>query len=187
MHLHTHLTKSKKQERPPSIFKETDNKPHRPKKRYTITINSEEDARKANKSNIPILYIDSSHTKMLRYPMTIPETIVVPREYKDSIKTSLNLHTFESLIPFKDTTIPSFEDVVVFMLTLDPLAARGMVDRSDLDLQYLTKRILQENLEKEASDVYLHDHLELPVQEPTMDKNKLLKVIDRNKISEVVP
>ncbi len=187
MDLKASLQKSKKYERPPDIFEEINTKSHRPKNRFTLEMNSEKEAKKARKANVPILWIDSSYTKMLRYPMTIPDTVVVPREYEDLTKTELNLHTFESMTPFKGTIIPEFEDVIVFMLTLDPLAARGMVDRSELDLTYLEKRIVQENLEREAAEVHLQDHLHLPVEGTPLEKEPLLEIIERNKVREVLP
>ncbi len=187
MDLVTNIQKSKKYERPPNIFKEINTGSHRPKKRFFLEVNSESEAEKARKANIPILWIDSSYTKILRYPMTIPDTIVIPREYENLTKTELDLHTFESMTPFKDTIIPEFEDVVVFMLSLDPLAARAMVDRSELDLTYLEKRIIQENLEREASIVHLQDLLDLPREGPSLEKESLLKIIERNEVREVIP
>lgn len=187
MDLIQHLKKSKSQERYPDVFTEVSRKSHRPQKRFIVEIKNKEDARKATGSDIPILWIDSSYTKMLRYPMTIPDTIVVPREFKDVIKTGLNLHTFESTTPFRDTVVPRLEDVVIFMLTLDPLAARGMVDRSDLDLTYLQKRIFQEELVQEASEVHLQDLVDIPVTGEPLDKDPLMKIIDRNQVMEVVP
>lgn len=187
MDLAVSIQKSKKFERTPGVFKEMNRGSHRPKKRFVLKVNSEIEAKKARKANIPILWIDSSYTKILRYPMIIPDTIIVPREYEKTIQTGLDLHTFESMTPFKDTIIPEFEDVVVFMLTLDPLAARGMVDRSELDLTYLEKRIVQENLEKEASEVYLQDHLDIPSEGSPLEKKRLSKIIDRNAVKEVLP
>ncbi len=188
MELSYRLQKEDPYERYPDIFKETQTKPHRPQKRFKLIVNSREDAKKAVKAGIPILWIDTSYTKVLRYPMRIPDTIVVPREYKEVVESGLNVHTFESMTPFKDDTIiPDFEDVVVFMLNLDPLAARAMVDRSDINKIYLQKRIIQEELEREASEVYLHDYLDLPVIETDMRREDILKVIDRNKIREVIP
>lgn len=187
MELRSHLCRSKEYERPSEIFTEINSEPHRPQKRFRLTIDSEQEAEIASRSSIPILWIDSSYTKMLRYPMTIPKTIVVPREYKSVIGTGLNLHTFESMTPFHDNIIPDFEDVVVFMLTLDPLAARAMVDRNELDLDHLQKRILQEDLEKEASEVHLHDYVDLPSADSPYDKERLMKIIDRHKVREVIP
>lgn len=187
MKLVSHLQRSEKYERTSDIFKEIDSEPHRPQKRFKLTINNEQQAKEGLKYNIPILWIDPSYTKILRYPMTIPKTIIVPREYKDIVETDLNLYTFESMTPFKNSIIPEFEDVIVFMLTMDPLAARGMVDRSELNLKYLQKRIIQENLEKEASEVYFQDHIDLPFIESPFDKDRLMKIIDRNKVREVIP
>ncbi len=182
------LQKSDKYERYPKIFREVDKEPHRPKKRFRLVINDKNDAKQARISGIPILWIDSSFTKILRYPMKIPDTIVVPREFKAVIESDLRLHTFESMDPFTDENIiPTFEDVIIFMLELDPLAARAMVDRSDIDYRYLEKRIIQENLEREASEVYLQDHLDFQVNETPFNRERLLKIIDRNNIKEVIP
>lgn len=187
MRLMSHIKKSSKYERYPEIFKEISPEPHRPDKRFKVKVESREEAKEALSSDIPILWIDSSHTMMLRYPMTIPDTIIVPREYEDVVKTGLDIRTFESMAPFRDTIEPRFEDVVIFMLTLDPLAARGMIERSDLDKEYLKKRIYQEELEEEASMVHLHDHIDMQVKEEPLDKDRILKIIDRNKVKEVVP
>ena len=189
MKLISELQKSRSHENVPAVFVEISRSPNRPKKRFDLKVNSEKEAKKASKAGVPILWIDDSYTTILRYPMKIPKTIIAPREYRDVIKTDLNLHTFEAETPFKDSIIPRLEDVVVFMLTLDPLAARAMTDRSELDHDYLQKRIYQENLEKEAVDVHLQDHLSLPYEkfDTRFDKERLLKIIDRNKVEEVLP
>lgn len=188
MKLAEHLQKSDKYERYPDIFKEVAKEPHRPQKRFKLMVNTREDAKKASKADIPILWIDSSYTKILRYPMTMPNTIVIPREYKTAVESDLNIHIFESMTPFSgESVIPRFEDVVVFMLKFDQLAARAMVDRNDLDHEYLQKRIIQEELENEASEVYLHDHLDFTVMETPLDRERLLRIINRNNIREVIP
>ncbi len=188
MRLVDHLQKSDKYERYPNIFKELGKEPHRPQKRFRLVINDKSDAEQARISGIPVLWIDSSFTKILRYPMNIPDTIVVPREFRAVIESSLRVHIFDSMTPFtKNGIIPQFEDVIVFMLELDPLAARAMVDRSDIDYKYLEKRVIQENLEREASEVYLQDFLNFQVMETPYDRERLLKIIDRNNIREVLP
>jgi len=189
MKLTSELQKSQRYENVPEVFIEISRSSNRPKKRFDLKVNIEKEAKKASKAGVPILWIEDSYTKILRYPMKIPETIIVPREYRDAIITDLNLHTFEAETPFNDSIIPRLEDVVVFMLTLDPLAARAMMDRNELDLDYLQKRIYQENLEEEAVDVHLQDHLSLPYEkfDTRFDKERLLKIIDRNKVEEVLP
>ncbi len=188
MILMDNLQKSDKYERYPKIFKEVGKKPHRPQKRFKLVINDKNDAKQAWISGIPILWIDSSFTKILRYPMKIPDTIVIPREFIAVIESRLRVHTFDSMTPFtKNDIIPQFEDVIVFMLELDPLAARAMVDRRDIDYKYLEKRIIQENLEREASKVYLQDYLNFQVMKTPFDRERLMKIIDRNNIKEVLP
>jgi len=188
MRLVCYLQKSAKYERYPDIFKDVGKESHRPSKRFKLVINTKEDAKRASESKIPILWIDSSYTKILRYPMRIPDTLLVPREYEAVIESDLDVHTFHSMNPFtKDTVIPQFEDVIVFMLNLDPLAARAMVDRSELDLDYLQKRIIQENLVRVASEVYLQDYLDIPVMDTPLDRERLVNIIERNKVREVIP
>lgn len=182
------IQKSDRYERYPKIFKEVGKEPHCPRKRFRLVIKDKNDAKQASVSGIPILWIDSSFTKILRYPMKIPDTIVVPREFETVIESSLRAHTFDSMTPFtKNSIIPQFEDMIVFMLELDPLAARAMVDRNDIDYRYLEKRVIQEDLEREASEVYLQDHLNFRVMETPFNRERLLKIIDRNKIKEVLP
>jgi len=189
MELTSELQKSQRHENVPDVFTEITPSPNRPKKKFNLKVNSKKEAKKALKAGVPILWIEDSYTKILRYPMKIPEAIIVPREYRDVVRTDLNLNTFESETPFNDTIIPRWEDVVVFMLTLDSLAARAMTDRNELDHDYLQKRIYQENLEEEAVDVHLQDYLSLPYEEfdAQFDKERLLKIINRNKVEEVLP
>ncbi|MFW6048366.1 MAG: hypothetical protein ACOC87_03640 [Candidatus Natronoplasma sp.] len=189
MKLTTELQKSQRYETVPEVFTEIKSSPNRPKKRFNLKVNSEKEAKKASKAGVPILWIDDPYTKILRYPMKIPGTIIVPREYRDAVITDLNLHTFESKTPFSGSITPKLEDVVVFMLTLDSLAARAMIDRNELDHDYLQKRIYQENLEEEAVDVHLQDYLSLPYErfDSRFDRERLLKIINRNKVEEVLP
>jgi len=189
MKLTSELQKSQRYENVPEVFIEISRSPNRPKKKFNLKVNNEKEAKKASKAGVPILWIDHSYTKILRYPMKIPETIIVPKEYRDVVRTDLNLNTFEAETPFNGSIIPRLEDVVVFMLTLDPLAARAMMDRNELDHDYLQKRIYQENLEEEAVDVHLQDYLSLPYEEfdAQFDKERLLKIINRNKVEEVLP
>lgn len=187
MELKCRFQKSEKYEKYPNVFKAPKKKPRKPKKKFKLIIEDRKGAEKALRSDIPLLIINSKETDILKYPMTIPETLITPREYEDAVKTIFNLHTFQSLDPFEKNLTPKLEDVVIFTLSLDPIAARAMVKRSSLNLQYLLKRIYQEGLEEPATKARLQDFINLPEVGKPLEKEKLKSVIKKNTVREVLP
>lgn len=159
---------------------------HRPKKRFKVRLESEEDVERAQRQGLPIFLVRSEDLKILRYPLRIPPTILVPREYVGVLETSLPVRTFQSRLPFER---PRIEDVVVFLLMHDPLAARAVVERNRdlLDLSYLTKRIYQENLEEQATLVRLQDHMNIPVVGAALRREALMRAVRANRVTEVLP
>ncbi len=159
---------------------------HRPKKRFQVRIQSPEDVDRARRQGLPILLVRSGDLRMLHYPLRIPSTILVPREYRDVLETSLHVRTFHSLTPFER---PRIEDLVVFLLMHDPLAARAVVERNRdlLDLSHLTKRIYQEDLEERATLVQLQDYVDVPVVGKSLHREALLQAIRANRVTEVLP
>jgi hypothetical protein len=118
---------------------------HRPRKRFKVRLETEEDVRLARERGLPLLLIQSGDLKILHYPLAMPPTVVVPREYRDVIEAKFRIHTFQSLRALQR---PRIEDIVVFLLTYDLIAARAVIERSRdlLDFNYLRKRIHQEDL-----------------------------------------
>ncbi len=191
MELVNHFQKSKKYEKYPETFQQIKKKPRKPKKKFKLQINDKKDAEKALQSNIPILIVESEDTAILKYPMTIPKTIITPREYVDAIETSFDIHSLQSTLPFQENNglTPKLEDTVTYILYLDPIAARAMVKRSEqnLDLKYLQKRIYQENLEEPATKARLQDFINLPEKGKPLEKEKLKEITRKNTVKEVLP
>ncbi len=159
---------------------------HRPKKRFRVRVHSPEDIERARKQGLPLLLVTSEDLKILHYPLRIPPTILVPREYRDVLDTALPVRTFQSLKPFER---PRIEDIVVFLLMHDPLAARAVVERNRdlLDLSYLTKRIYQEDLEEQATLVRFQDHMNIPVVGSALRREALMRAVRANRVTEVLP
>lgn len=161
-------------------------KSHRPKNRFRVRIDSPSDVDRARKQGLPILLVQSEDLRILHYPMGIPPTLLVPREYQDVIETPLSVHTFQSMEPFER---PRIEDVIIYLLLHDPLAARAVVERNRdlLDLQHLTKRIYQENLLEQATLVRLQDYLTIPPVGEPLPQEALERAVRGNKVSTVLP
>ena len=186
MKLVSSLERESDWERQGGVFVPVERNPHRPRKRFRLFLRSVEDARLARQSGFPLIIVQSADLKILQYPMKIPPTVIVPREYRDTVVTSLNLLTFQSTAPFEKNRV---EDVIVFLLMHDPIAARAVVERNRefVDLQYLRKRLFQEDLEEQASLVRLQDFVDLPVVGKQLARESLERAVAGNKVSGVVP
>lgn len=145
-----------------------------------------DDIESARRQGLPLLLVQPDDLKMLHYPLEFPPTIIVPREYASVIESPFRIHTFQSLGPFEQSRI---EDVVVFLLAYDLIAARAVVERNAdlLDLEYLRKRILQEDIEEEASKVHLDDFMDIPRVGQPLPKAALLRATAGNRVTGVVP
>lgn len=159
---------------------------HRPRKRFRVRLETLEDIQRARQQGVPLLLVQSEDLRILHYPLRIPPTIVVPREYRDVLDTEIPVRVFHSLTPF---TQPRIEDLVVFLLLHDPLAARAVVDRNRdlLDLAHLTKRIYQEDLEAPATLVHLQDFVNIPAAGEPLPREGLLRALEGNRVTEVLP
>ena len=159
---------------------------HRPKKRFRIRIGSPKDADRARKKGYPIILIQSEDLRILHYPLRIPPTLLVPREFRDVLETPLSVRTLQSLEPFDR---PRIEDIVIFLLMHDPLAARAVVERNLglLDLPHLTKRIYQESLEEQATLVHLQDYVAIPPVGDPLPREALQRTLQGNQVRTVLP
>ncbi len=159
---------------------------HRPKKRFRVRINSPSDVDRARKQGLPIILIQSEDLRILHYPMRVPPTLLVPREYRDVLETPLSVRVFQSLEPFDR---PRIEDIVIFLLMHDPLAARAVVERNSdlLNLPHLTKRIYQESLEEQATLVNLQDYITIPPVGDSLPREALQRALRGNQVSAVLP
>ena len=149
------LQTQEKYEKVPSVFIETAKARARPKKLYSLRITNKRDVKTARKSQIPIMRITSQEMSIFNYPMTMPMQLIVPREYKAMIESDYKVNTFESMEPFKKSVVPRVEDLIIFMMKFDLIAATALFERNKdlIDLDYLRKRSFQENTEKELEKV----------------------------------
>jgi len=159
---------------------------HRPRKRFRVKVRSVEDVDRARGMGLPLLLVQSEDVKMLRYPLRIPPTLLVPREYRGLLDSTLPVRVFQSLAPFER---PRVEDIVIFLLMHDPLAARAVLERNGglFDLAYLRKRILQEDLEPQATLVRIQDFIEVPEAGEALPKAALGRTTRANRITEIIP
>ncbi len=159
---------------------------HRPKRLFRVVLRSAGDVERARRQGLPFILVQSEDLKILHYPLRIPPTLIIPREYRGMIDTSFRLHQFQSLRALEQ---PRIEDLVVFLLSHDLIAARAVVERNrDLvDLQYLRKRIFQEDLEAEASRIHLGDFMDIPVVGPQLPRWALLRAIQGNRVKGILP
>lgn len=163
-----------------------ESKSHRPRKRFELKIRSAEDVHRARKMGVPLLLVQSEDLKMLRYPLRIPTTVLAPREFRNVLDSTLPVRVFQSMAPFAR---PRIEDTVVFLLMHDPLAARAVVERNLelLDLVYLRKRILQEDLEREATQVRLQEYIDVPSVGEALPEAALKRAVRANRVTDVIP
>lgn len=159
---------------------------HRPKKRFLVRISSPSDAERARKQGLPIILIQSQDLRILHYPLRIPPTLLVPREYRDVLETPLSVRVLQSLEPFDR---PRIEDIVIFLLMHDPLAARAVVERNLdlLNLPHLTKRIYQESLEEQATLINLQDYITIPPVGDSLPREALQRALRGNQVRVVLP
>lgn len=186
MRLIAFLEREKPWERYESPIRPVETASHRPRKRFRVRIETGEDVSRARKQGVPLFLVRSEDLRILRYPLRIPPTVVAPREYRDVLDTALRVRVFQSLAACQR---PRIEDLVVFLLMHDPLAARAVVDRNQdlLDLTHLTKRIYQEDMERPATLVHLQDHVDLPVVGEPLPREGLLRALEDNRVTEVLP
>jgi hypothetical protein len=159
---------------------------HRPRKRFVVRIRSAQDALRARDMGVPLLLVQSEDLKMLRYPLRIPPTVLVPRELREVLDSALPVHVFQSTTPFSR---PRIEDIVVFLLMHDPIAALAVVERNEdlLDLGYVRKRIIQEDLEREATRVRMQRYVDVPEEGEPLPEAALIRAARANRVVEVVP
>jgi len=105
---------------------------------------------------------------------------------KEAVTTHLPVVGFVSE---RAASHPRLEDVFIAMLRFDVLAARALIERNiDLvDRDYLLKRILQEDLEEEATRVRLQDFLSLPRKGEPLPRDALERAASRNRPRGLIP
>lgn len=172
---------------PRSILEPEERRNHRPRNTYQLRIRTAADVEKARALNLPMFALTDSMITMLGYPMRFPPLILAPRTLRDALITEMPVIEFTK----EDAVLnPRAEDLVVAMLRFDPLASRAIAERSWdlLDPQYLMKRIIQEDLEEEATRVRFQDLLpSLPTNGKPMPEWSLRRVLRKNRPHGLIP
>ncbi|MGC2289366.1 MAG: hypothetical protein WA688_05860 [Thermoplasmata archaeon] len=143
---------------PASVFVPAERPPHRPLARYEkLRIRSEDDARTAQRVNLPLHLLTAANVTALGFPIRFPTRLVVARSVLPLVETALRTIPFASE---EAARAPRPEDVAVAMLRVDAIAARALLDRNPAwDPDYLTRRIWEERLDRRATLVRFFDVL----------------------------
>ncbi len=159
---------------------------HRPRKSFKVVLRDAADVVKGIGVGLPMILIQSEDLRILQYPLEMPPTVIVPRGFASVVETKMRVHSFKSWTPFERRRL---EDVAVFLLSYDLIAARAVIERNrDLfDLGYIRKRMFQEDLEEQATAIRLQDFMDLPVVGTPMPRRGLMRAVKGNRVAGVVP
>ena len=147
--------------------------------RYTIRLRNEADVETARKAKVPVFLLTDRSMERLRYPMKFPPILFAAATYRAAVEAPWIV--MESTSP---PSKPRDEDLLTYLLRLDPLAARAVLDRNiqRLDRDYLTLRITEERLNARATRVRMHDRLpKLITIGDSLPKQQLNRVLARNR------
>lgn len=134
----------------PAIFVPAPRPKGRPSVRLRVRVDSEEDANAANKAGVPLFALTSRTVTALGYPIRFPTQLVVASTVRSAVDSSFRMILFNS----EEAALrPKIEDVIVALLTIDPVVARVVLERNrdEVRPEYLLKRVLTENQEQLAA------------------------------------
>ncbi len=159
---------------------------HRPRKNFKVVLRGVPDVVKGIGLGLPMILVQSEDLRILQYPLEMPPTLIVPRGFESVVETRMRVHAFKSWTPFERRRM---EDMAVFLLSYDLIAARAVIERNlDLfDLGYIRKRVFQEDLEEQATAIRLQEFMDLPFVGSPMPKRGLMRAVKGNRVSGVVP
>lgn len=148
---------------PPGVFAPVTREAHRPLVHFRAVLDEEESVRRARQAGLPVHLVSPGDLACFGFPMTFPPVLVVARELSRAVESRFARFEFASS---EAAARPRLEDLVIVMLRVDPLVARGLAlhHRSMMEGERLLKRILQEDVEREATYVRLQEFVPgLPV------------------------
>ncbi|MGI0132111.1 MAG: hypothetical protein ACREDK_03315 [Thermoplasmata archaeon] len=164
----------------PPVFAPEPRASHRPRTRYVLRIRDEADVSAARKRGVPLLLLTDREMDRLDYPMRFPPVLFVPHDLRPVIAES-SFRVKEAIAPPAE---PRDEDTVTYLLKLDPLAARAVLDRNlrKMDLDWLTIRITEEHLNSPATRVRMQDRLpKLVTVGDSWPRDQLARALARNR------
>jgi hypothetical protein len=128
----------------------------RPRARYRLCLRSTNEIEVARQSGIPIYLLTSELVTGLGYPVRFPPHLLV----RSDVSAAIDCDFDRIVMSGKGAAFPpQFEDVVVALLRIDPLAARSIIlrNRASVDPKQLLRRVVQEEVEREATWVNLQE------------------------------
>ncbi len=142
----------------PSVFVPLPDPKGRPKLRFHLRVETEQDGKAARRARMPVYWLDGPTVSALGYPMAFPPAVVAAESILPTVETS------HPLIPFRSAQAllrPRFEDVALMMLHVDATAGRAIIDRhrAEVDRDYLSRRLLEEALVEDATRVRFFDSI----------------------------
>lgn len=152
---------------------------HRPRMMFRCDIRGPGDVEKLRKLGLPIHLVTPDVTACYGYPIAFPAVLVTSEMAARSMNSIYPVQTFQSAIAARD---PRLEDLIIVMLRVDPLVARGIAvhHRQFIDPNRLLKRVFQENVEDVATLVRLQDMVPaLPISGEQLPRKALTRQ-DRN-------
>lgn len=168
--------------RAPAVFVPEERRPTRPKIRYRARLDSAADVEAARRERLPVYLLTPEIVSAFRYPSRFPPRLLVAREVSDAVDSTYRRIEF---LRRDAAWAPRFEDVVVAMLRVDPLAARALVKRNPglLDPERLLVRVIEEDAAREATFVRLQ---EFSPSIPAVGEPIAAKALERSDRNNVV-
>jgi hypothetical protein len=164
----------------PSVFVAVPKVPHRTQKPYELHIESEQDVETARKAKVPIFALTASDVSRLRYPMQFPSVLFSTSEWLATLRAP----SFVTKEAYALPEHPRNEDVITYLLRLDTIAARAVLDRNlkTVDRDLLTRRITEERLNARATRVRMQDRLpKLVTVGDSLPREQLKRILVRNR------
>jgi len=154
----------------------------RPERTYTLRIGSPRDVTEARRTGIPLHLVSPELVSTFGFPMTFRPTLVIWDELAEVLETPYPVQTFRSR---KAAQTPRIEDLIIALLKIDVHAARavGLRNPEFVNPARLLIRVVEENVEREATEVELQDLAPaIPRDGPSIPRHAL-EAQDRNNLS----
>jgi hypothetical protein len=153
---------------------------HRPRVAYEFHVKSEKDVERLRRRGLPFALLTSEWVTAHGYPQGFRPLLFASHEAARSVVES----AFR-VVPVRDREAlvdPKFEEFATFLLKVDTLAARAVVQRNrgKFDARELYRRVRNEGLERLATKVRLQEFVPgLPVVGESLPKEDL-EWVERN-------
>jgi hypothetical protein len=145
----------------------------RPKVPVVLRVRTAEDVESLRSRNVPMFFLTPERISRAGYPMTFEPRLVVPRPMVSQVVTGLRV------LPVKNPETvrgDRLEALVTLMLRVDRLASRALAvrNRSEVNGSELYRMVVNEGLEREATQVRLQDFAkDVPVVGPALPREDL--------------